>query len=74
MTGKELKKLLQEHPYLIDSMFVRSRSEAMSMALASNITIEEFIERSRKRSSLLPETWNAFSEALARKRPRFIIK
>jgi hypothetical protein len=68
MTGKELKKVLQEHPYLIDSTFVRSRSDAIRFINENDVAIEEFIERSRKRSSLLPETWDAFSEALAHKR------
>ena len=68
MTEKKLKMILQEHPYLIDSAFVRSRSEAVRLAGESSVTIEEFIERSKRSSSLPAEAWDAFSEALANKR------
>ena len=68
MTEKKLKMILQEHPYLIDSAFIRSRSEAVRLAGESSVTIEEFIERSKRRSSLPAEAWDAFSEALANKR------
>ncbi|MEL7610367.1 MAG: hypothetical protein AAGU74_12820 [Bacillota bacterium] len=68
MTEKKLKSILQEHPYLIDGAFVRSRSEAARLARESSVTIEEFIERSKMRSPLPTEAWDAFSVALAKKR------
>ena len=70
MTEKKLKLILREHPYLIDSAFVRSRSEAVRFAGESSVTVEEFIERCKKRSSLPAEGWDAFSEALADRRAR----
>ena len=70
MTEKKLIRLLQEQPYLIDRAFVRSRSEAVILAGKSNVTIEDFIERAKKRSLLSSELWDVFTEVLACKQTR----
>ena len=74
MTKKKIKKLLQEHPYLIDSAFVRSRSEAILFANENDVTIEDFIERARNSSSLPTSSWDVFTEAIARKHDRKLQK
>lgn len=70
MRDKKLKKLLQEHPYLIDAAFVRSRSEAMRLARESSVTVEDFIERAKGRSALSAWTWDVFTEVLSRRHAR----
>ncbi len=67
MNKRELMNLLQEHPYLIDPTFIRSRSEAIRIVEQSNCTIDEFIERAKKHSMLPPEAWAEFDAALARR-------
>lgn len=67
MNKREFMNLLQEHPYLVDRTFIRSRSEAIRIVEQSNCTIEAFIERAKKRSKLPPEAWAEFDAALARR-------
>jgi hypothetical protein len=46
----------------------------MRLTRESNVTIEEFIERAKKRSALPSSSWDVFTEALARKRARDLQK
>jgi hypothetical protein len=74
MTEKKLKKLLQEYPYLIDDTFIRSRTEAMRLISGNDVSIEDFIERAKRRSALPASSWDVFTEALARKQARELQK
>lgn len=67
MTDKKLKRILREHPFLIDDTFVRSSSEAAYLFKQNGYTVAEFIERAKKRSSLPLEAWSDFDAALAKK-------
>lgn len=67
MTDRKLKRILQEQPFLIDDVFVRSSSEAAYLFKQKGYTVAEFVERAKKRSSLPLEAWSGFDNALVRK-------
>lgn len=64
MEDDQIEKLIREHPYLIDSTFVRSTSEATKIAEEGGFpSCAEFIKMAKERSSLDESKWKAFEEA-----------
>ena len=60
-----LSKLFRKYPFLIDSAFVRSRTEAEKIVQSGSFpSCKEFIKRAKKNSVLPPEVWSEFERAL----------
>jgi hypothetical protein len=65
MKADMFRKILQEHPYLIDTAFVRSRSEAEKIVHAKHFpSYAAFIKRAKLKSKLPPNAWKPFEQAL----------
>ncbi|MEN6563555.1 MAG: hypothetical protein ABFD11_08420 [Christensenella sp.] len=57
MTERKFKRILHSKPYLMDSLFVRSRYEAQQMVLDSALTIEQVLQTIRRDSDIPAAIW-----------------
>ena len=59
-----MKRILHSKPYLMDGLFVRSRSEAQQMALASTLRIDQVLLSIRQDPDISATTWARVDLAL----------
>lgn len=71
MTERKFKKLVREHPYLLDDTFTISRSEAKKIYKQGFPSAEELLEGAkRKYADLPPEGWKRFDDVLAEQKAK----
>ena len=64
MNKRKFKKLLKEHPYIVDNSFARSATSAQQLAAECACTADVLIMKAEAKSDLPPAAWNGFHDAL----------
>lgn len=64
MRENQFKRIINEKPYLLDGLFVRSRYEAQQMALSSTLTIEQVLQPIRQDPGISETTWARVDSAI----------
>ncbi len=70
MTEHKFRKLLQEKPYLISDMFLRSKTSAEEFAAASTLTPEQVLCRAKQHLDLPDAVWEHAQNMLSRQQQR----
>jgi len=70
MTERKFRKLLQENPFIISDIFIRSYSEAEKFAKKSKLSPELVVQRAKSRLDLSDECWENAETTLCRVRKR----
>lgn len=64
MTEKKFKKIVREHPYLVNPAFIMTRSEAEEIYKRGFPTPEEIIAGAKEKSNLPTYVWEEFNNVL----------
>lgn len=74
MKWKKIRKIIWEHPYLLDDTYTLSRTDAAKIFDAGFPTFEEMIAAAKSRTNAPAEDWKYFDEIIAKRRRKQAFK